>query len=135
MTALREPSAPISAKAHVEFCHVRLEANQWAATIYVVGLLADLAATRTEIVITSLSEATSVIRMDLRGVQLIDPSAFIRVARSLKHWRDLRCGRVTIEVPERSRRPSTPFTKTAIGRPGFYDGGTHSNQDRYIRSV
>jgi hypothetical protein len=119
----------------VEFCHVRLEANQRAATIYVVGLLADLAATRTENVIASLSEATSVVRMDLRGVQLIDPSAFVRVARSLKHWRDLRCGSVTIEVPERSQRVSARFAKMTIVRPSFCDGDTQSNPDRYIRSV
>jgi len=120
----------------MEFCHVRLEANQRAATIYVVGMLTELAATRTENVITSLSEATAVIRMDLRGVQLIDPSAFVRVARSLRRWRDLRCGCVTIEVPERSRRFGFARSRTpaAIG-PVFCEGNSQSNQDRYIRSV
>jgi hypothetical protein len=86
----------------VEFCQVRLEAHQHGATIYVVGLLADLAASRTEALIGQVPLGTSVIRMDLRGVQLIDPKAFVRVARSLNHWRDLRRGRVSIEFPARS---------------------------------
>ena len=120
----------------MEFCHVRLEANQRAATIYVVGMLSDLAATRTENVVLNLSEALSVIRMDLRGVQLIDPAAFVRVARSLKHWRDLRLGRVTLEVPERSRRWSyARVEKPSFVRRGFCEGITVSMEDRYIRSV
>ena len=88
----------------MEFCQVRLEAHQHGATIYVVGLLADLAASRAENLIAHVPIGTSVVRMDLRGVQLIDPSAFVRIARSLSDWRDLRRGRVNIEFPERSAR-------------------------------
>jgi hypothetical protein len=91
----------------VEFCQVRLEAHKHAATIYVVGLLADLAASRAETLIGHVPIGTSVIRMDLRGVHLIDPRAFVRIARSLDHWRDLRRGRVSIEFPERCA-PRTP---------------------------
>ena len=90
----------------MEFCQVRLEAHQHGATIYVIGLLANLAASRAEAAIAHVPVATSVIRMDLRGVQLIDPQAFVRVARSLNNWRDLRRGRVSIEFPERSARRS-----------------------------
>lgn len=90
----------------MEFCQVRLEAHKHAATIYVVGLLADLAASRTEAIISQVPIGTSVIRIDLRGVSLIDPRSFVRMARSLDNWRDLRRGRVSIEFPERSSRPS-----------------------------
>jgi len=88
----------------MEFCQVRLEAHTTAATIYVVGLLADLAASRTETIISQVPVGTSVIRMDLRGVHLIDPLAFVRIARSLSTWRDIRRGRVSIEFPARSAR-------------------------------
>jgi hypothetical protein len=88
----------------VEFCQVRLEAHEHSATIYVVGLLADLAASRGEKLIATVPVGTSVIRMDMRGVHLIDPRAFVRIARSLNDWRELRQGRVNIEFPERSSR-------------------------------
>jgi hypothetical protein len=91
----------------VEFCQVRLEAHQHGATIYIVGLLADLAASRAETLVAQVPIGTAIIRMDLRGVQLIDPGAFVRVARSLNKWRDLRRGRVNIAFPERSARRST----------------------------
>ena len=91
----------------MEFCQVRLEAHQHGATLYVVGLLADLAASRAEAMISHVPVGTAVIRVDLRGVFLIDPRAFVRFARSLNQWRDLRRGRVTIEFPERSA-PQTP---------------------------
>lgn len=92
----------------MEFCQVRLEAHQGAATIYVVGLLAELAASRAERIIGHVPIGTSVIRLDLRGVQLIDPGSFVRVARSLNNWRDVRGGRVNIEFPERSARRLSP---------------------------
>jgi hypothetical protein len=97
----------------VEFCQARLEAHQHGATIYVVGLLADLAASRAENLIAHVPIGTSIVRMDLRGVQLIDPRAFGRIARSLSNWRELRHGRVNIEFPERSAR-KTPVRKFQI---------------------
>jgi len=43
--------------------------------------------------------------VDLRGVEIIDPTAFVRIARSFSRWRDLRHGRsVLIQFPERSSR-------------------------------
>jgi len=90
----------------MEFCQVRLEAHAHAATIYVVGLLADLAASRAEAIVAHVPPETLVIRMDLRGVHLIDPRSFVRVARALDKWRDLRRGRVSIAFPERSARSS-----------------------------
>lgn len=103
----------------MEFCQVRLEAHQQGATIYVVGLLADLAATRAETIIAQVPIGTSVIRLDLHGVHLIDPRSFVRVARALSGWRDVRGGRVSIEFPERSARRASsrpqlvgPYTAT-----------------------
>ena len=94
----------------MEFCQVRLEAHQHSATIYVVGLLADLAASRAAALIAGVPIGTSILRIDLRGVHLIDPRAFVLLARSLNNWRDLRHGRVNIEFPERSARrtPARP---------------------------
>ena len=102
----------------MEFCQVRLEAHPHSATIYVVGLLADLAASRTEALIAHVPIGTAVIRVDLRGVQLIDPRSFVRVARSLNDWRELRRGRVTIEFPERSARRTPPRPQLVSAR-GF----------------
>ena len=110
----------------MEFCQVRLEAHEGGATIYVIGLLAELAASRAERIIGQVPVGTSVIRVDLRGVQLIDPAAFVRVARSLNSWRDVRGGRVNIEFPERSARHPSP-------RPQLVH--PHSIPARYTSSV
>ena len=88
----------------MDFCRVSVEAHRFGATIYIVGLLADLAASRAEGLIHGLSHETRVLRVDLRAVDLIDPNAFVRVAKTLNRWRDLRRGRVTIEFPHRSSR-------------------------------
>jgi hypothetical protein len=94
--------------AEMDFCRVSIEAHRFSGTIYVAGLLADLAASRTEELIQGLAGETRVLRVDLRAVDLIDPDAFVRVARILNRWRDLRAGRVTIEFPNRStRRPGS----------------------------
>src|SRR4051812_34570546 len=83
----------------MELFQVRLEAHRYGATLYIFGFLADLAAARAEIIIAQFPIGVRVVRVDLRGVQLIDSTAFVRVARSLRRWRDLRRGRVTIEYP------------------------------------
>jgi hypothetical protein len=88
----------------MDFCRVSVEGHRFGGTIYIAGFLADLAASRTEELIHGLSSETRVLRVDLRAVELIDPDAFVRVARTLNRWRDVRAGRVTIEFPDRSRR-------------------------------
>jgi hypothetical protein len=88
----------------MELFQVSLEAHGSGATIYITGLLAEPAAARTGAVIDLMPGATRVIRLDLRAVELIDPAAFVSVARALNRWRDARFGRVTIEFPARSRR-------------------------------
>lgn len=89
----------------MEFCRVSMEAHRHAATLYVAGFLATFAASRAEELMTTLSKETSVVRVDLRAVDLIDPDSFVRVARALNGWRDRSHGRVLIEFPKRSLRP------------------------------
>ncbi|HEX3865294.1 MAG TPA: hypothetical protein VHV78_01025 [Gemmatimonadaceae bacterium] len=86
----------------MEFFHAALEANALGATIYITGFLTDDAASRAAELMVGLSAGTRVVRLDLRAVELIDPRAFVSMARTLTRWRDARRGRVTIEFP----RPS-----------------------------
>lgn len=90
----------------MEFYEVAFEAHSHGATIYVMGLLYDSAALRTGAMIDLLPLTTRTVRLDLRGVDLIDPTAFVSVARALNRWRDQYRGRVTIEFPARSHRPA-----------------------------
>ena len=92
----------------MEFCQVKLEGHAHSMTIYISGFLADLAATRTEVMVGGLREGTRVVRVDLRGVEIIDPTSFVRVARSMSRWRDAKRGSVLIQFPERSTRASQP---------------------------
>jgi ABC-type transporter Mla MlaB component len=93
----------------LEFCQVKLEGHARGVTIYIAGFLADVAATRVEAMVCGLREGTSVVRVDLRGVEIIDPTAFVRLARSLNRWRDLKRGRhVLIQFPERSSHAARP---------------------------
>ena len=87
----------------MEFCQVMFEAHRHSATIYVMGLLSDGAALRTGGLIDLLPSTTRTVRVDLRGVEFIDPTAFVGIARALNRWRDTYRGRVTIEFPARSR--------------------------------
>ncbi|HEY4218799.1 MAG TPA: hypothetical protein VGM67_16775 [Gemmatimonadaceae bacterium] len=89
----------------MELCQVQLEATTTSATIYLVGMLTNDAALRTELLVESLDDTTHTVRLDLRGVEIIDPNAFVLVARALNRWRDCRRGRVSIQFPERSTRP------------------------------
>ena len=114
----------------MEFCQVRLEAHTHSATIYVVGLLADLAASRTENLIAHVPIGTSVIRMDLRGVHLIDPRSFVRIARSLSDWREIRRGRVNIEFPERSARQTPARPQLVAPRSRIYSCTSRSLVER-----
>jgi ABC-type transporter Mla MlaB component len=89
----------------MELCQVMLEAHHTGATIYMVGMLTNEAALRAESIVASLARTTRVVRLDLRGIEIIDPSAFVLVARALNRWRDSRRGRLAIQFPERSTRP------------------------------
>lgn len=85
------------------------ESHESAATIYIAGLLTENAADQTERLVAALSNTIRTVRVDLRAVDLIDPSSFVRVARALNEWRDVCRGRVTIEFPRRSERRARPL--------------------------
>jgi hypothetical protein len=89
----------------MEFFQVVFEAHGRSATIYVTGFLAHLAAGRAQDIVHALPTTTRIVRVDLRAVELIDPSAFVGVARTLARWRDVTRGQVMIQFPERSTRP------------------------------
>jgi hypothetical protein len=84
--------------------HVRLEAHQTGANIYVAGYLATCASARTEELIASLRDGTQVVRLDLRAVDIIDPTSFVVIVRALNRWRDFSNGGLHIQFPERSER-------------------------------
>jgi hypothetical protein len=88
----------------MEFCQVLLEAHRHSATIYVMGLLSDPAALRAEALIDLLPSTTRTLRLELRAVEFIDPTAFVSIVRAVNRWRDGCTGRVMIEFPSRSRR-------------------------------
>src|SRR5438128_8903343 len=88
----------------MELCEVLFEAHRHGATIYVSGLLGESAALRAEELVRALPRDILALRIDLRAVDLIDPVAFVRVARSFSRWRDAYGGRVNIEFPARWRR-------------------------------
>lgn len=92
----------------MQFYEVAFEAHRHGATIYVSGLLGESAALRAEEFVRALTREILALRVDLRAVDLIDPNAFVRVARSLSRWRDARGGRVMIEFPARSTRSRVP---------------------------
>ena len=99
----------------MEFCKVSFEANSRSATIYVMGLLSEPAAVQTTTLIDLLPSTTRIVRLDLRGVEFIQPTAFVGIARALNRWRDQFRGRVSIEFPARSRRPA-PYLHL-VGQP------------------
>jgi len=83
--------------------HVSFESHQSGATIYVAGMLGDLAALETEDIIRALGPQVFAVRLDMRGVVYINPDSFVRVARAVRRWREARSGRVMLEFPERSQ--------------------------------
>ena len=83
--------------------HVSLESHQSGATIYVAGMLGELAAIEAEEILRALSWNVRAVRLDLRAVVYMDPNAFVRIASAVRRWRDARAGRVMLEFPERSQ--------------------------------
>lgn len=87
----------------MQLCRVSFESHPRAASIYVTGLLGDIAATRVEELVRALPIEMRSLRIDLRAVDLIDPVAFVQIARMLSRWREARLGRVALQFPARSR--------------------------------
>ena len=67
----------------MQLSQVSFESHLFGATIYVAGWLGDNAALRTEELVRGLPAQILALRLDIRGVDLIDPGAFVRVARTL----------------------------------------------------
>ena len=88
----------------MQLFRISFESHSNAATIYITGLLGEVAATRVEELMRALPPDVLAVRVDMRAVEFIDPSSFVRIARVLTRWRDARGGRVGLEFPERSRR-------------------------------
>jgi hypothetical protein len=92
----------------VNFFEIECEAHSHGATIYVIGLFGEIVASRIERWIASLPDPIVNIRLDLVGVSYIDPVSFVRVARALTRWREVRgtarSRRVNMEFPKQSRR-------------------------------
>ena len=86
----------------MQLCDVSYEAHGGGATIYVTGLLGDVAALQLEEVVRGLPASARTVRVDLRAVEFIDPSSFVGVARALRRWADSGRGRVSIAFPARS---------------------------------
>ena len=83
--------------------HLSYESHLTGATIYVAGILGELAAIEAEKIVSALAENVFAVRVDLRAVVYIEPNAFVRLARAMRHWREARRGRVMLEFPERSQ--------------------------------
>jgi hypothetical protein len=105
----------------MQLWNVTLESHCAAATLYVTGMFSDSASVRSAELIWSVHEDARVIRVDMRPVEFIEPAAFLRLARSLNAWRDLRGGDVAIRFPDKStrRRPATAPRLTLHG--GIFD--------------
>jgi hypothetical protein len=86
----------------MQLSHVSFESHHFGATIYVAGWLGDDAALRAEELVRSLPARIHALRVDIRAVDIIDPGAFVRIARTLGRWRDAGRGRVTLQFPTRS---------------------------------
>jgi len=87
---------------------ISFEGHLHAATIYATGWLTRVAAARIEAAVNETSPTTRVLRLDLRAVDYIDPTAFVRVVRTLNRWRGAFGRRVMVQFPERSERPRHP---------------------------
>ena len=83
---------------------VALESHAYGGTLYLCGLLHEAAASRAHQLVYLTHPATRVIRVDMRGVDFIDPTAFVTLARTLNRWRERTGGDVRIEFPRRSAR-------------------------------
>jgi hypothetical protein len=98
-------------------CSVALEGHPRSGTLYMTGVLSEAGVLRARELIDQLPTQARALRIDLRAVIVIDPEAFVGLARFLARWRDARHGRVAIEFPERSSRRVAGGRDTFVARP------------------
>jgi len=88
----------------MQLWNVSYEAHRSCATLYLAGMLTGAAATDADETLTAMPDWIRFVRVDMRAVELLDPTAFVELARALNRWRDTRRGRVSLEFPARSRQ-------------------------------
>ena len=101
----------------MQLWNVSYEAHRYGATLYLTGLLTGAAATDADETLNSMPEWIRCVRVDMRAVELFDPTAFVELARALNRWRDTRHGRVSLEFPARSgqrRRPGLRLVRDPV---------------------
>jgi ABC-type transporter Mla MlaB component len=79
--------------------HSSLEAHRDAATLYVAGTLSVAGALDVMRRCDALPNRVRALRVDLRGVRLMDVCALEALAFTLRRWRDARCGITRIALP------------------------------------
>jgi len=86
----------------MQLWNVSYEAHRYGATLYLTGMLTGAAATDADETLTAMPDWIRFVRVDMRAIELLDPTAFVELARALNRWRDTRRGRVCLEFPARS---------------------------------
>lgn len=101
----------------MQLWHVSYEAHRYGATVYLTGMLTGAAATDADETLNALPDWIRCVRVDMRAVEVLDPTAFVELARALNRWRDTRHGRVSLEFPARSsqrRKPSLRLVRDSM---------------------
>ena len=86
----------------MQLWNVAYEAHRYGATLYLTGMLTGAAATEADETLNAMPDWIRSVRVDMRAVELLDPTAFVELARALNRWRDTRHGKVALEFPARS---------------------------------
>jgi ABC-type transporter Mla MlaB component len=81
------------------FLHSSLEAHHDAATLYVAGTLSVAGAIDVMRRCEALPERVRALRVDLRGVRLLDVCALEALAFTLGRWRESRRGITRLALP------------------------------------
>lgn len=104
----------------MQLWNVSYEAHRYGATLYLTGMLTGAAATDADETLNAMPDWIQCVRVDMRAVELLDPTAFVELARALNRWRDTRRGRVSLEFPARStqrRRPGLRLVRDTTVSP------------------
>ena len=92
----------------MQLWNVSYEAHRYGATLYLTGMLTGAAATDADETLNAMPDWIRSVRVDMRAIELLDPTAFVELARALNRWRDTRRGRVSLEFPARANQRRKP---------------------------
>ena len=81
-----------------------IEAHHDAATLYVTGTLSVTGVVAAMHACDELPARVRTLRVDLRRIEGVEPSAYDALAFGTRRWRDVRAGVTRIELP----RPEAP---------------------------